>query len=185
MPSRARTTVAIGGYFAAPLPVAFVVAIAIACSPATRQDSTQQATRLPGACSEANTPESIRCGKLSVLENRAKPEGRRIELNVVVIKPATLAVQLDPVFFIAGGPSSPITAVAPDFAKYFTTRDRDLVLVDQRGTKGSAFLYCQELDEPADVLMPRFHMPAVESCRDRLAQQADLTQYQRLPPSRI
>jgi hypothetical protein len=75
--------------------------------------------------------------------------------------------------------------VAPDFAKYFTTRDRDLVLVDQRGTKGSAFLYCQELDEPADVLMPRFHMPAVESCRDRLAQQADLTQYQRLPPSRI
>jgi pimeloyl-ACP methyl ester carboxylesterase len=122
----------------------------------------------------------MRCGRLSVPENRLKPGQRQIELNVVVVRATTSPAQPDPLFFIVGGPGGDATRTAPDFAQHFTPRNRDIVLVDQRGTKGSAFLYCQELDLPADALMPRFHAPAVEVCRDRLEQKADLTQYSTL-----
>jgi pimeloyl-ACP methyl ester carboxylesterase len=84
-------------------------------------------------------------GRLSVPENRARPGGRRIELKVVVVRATVTPAQPDPVFFIAGGPGGDVTSAAPDFAKNLTPRSRDIVFMDQRGTRGSAFLYCQEL----------------------------------------
>ena len=70
--------------------------------------------------------------------------------------------------------------MAPIWAGLSFERHRDLVFVDQRGTRGSGSLYCEDLDDPTDIMMPRFHLPAVEACRDRLARQADLTKYSTL-----
>jgi hypothetical protein len=80
----------------------------------------------------------------------------------------------DPIFFFAGGPSNQATSTAPIWAGLAFERYRDMVLVDRRGTRGSGSLYCEDLDDPADVMMPRYHLPAVEACRDRLSRQADV-----------
>jgi pimeloyl-ACP methyl ester carboxylesterase len=79
------------------------------------------------------------CGGLEVPENRMDPTGRMIRLNVVVIPAASEHPAADPVFFLAGGPGGAATenwAYAPQTFPAIH-QDRDIVLVDQRGTGGS------------------------------------------------
>src|ERR1700678_3973061 len=54
--------------------------------------------RLPGVFSE------VRCGTLSVPEDRLKPQGKAISLNVAVVPAVSGAPKPDPVFILAGGP---------------------------------------------------------------------------------
>jgi pimeloyl-ACP methyl ester carboxylesterase len=115
-----------------------------------------------------------------VPEDRSKPGGRRIELNVVVLPASATPRQPDPIFLFAGGPSGQATPGAPFYAGLPFDRNRDIVFVDQRGTRGSGSLYCEDLDDPPDLTMPRFHLPAVERSRDQLVRRADLTKYSTL-----
>jgi len=86
-----------------------------------------------------------RCGRLAVLENPADPRGRRIELRVAVVPAVSTRKRPDPLFVLAGGPGMAATdfyaSVAPVFEPI--RRDRDIVLVDQRGTGGSNALNCE------------------------------------------
>lgn len=85
-----------------------------------------------------------RCGRLRVPENPARPAARRIALAVAVVPAISTARRPDPLFVLAGGPGEAATtfyaSVAPAFA--LIRRDRDIVLVDQRGTGGSNALRC-------------------------------------------
>jgi len=89
------------------------------------------------------------CGTFSVPENPAAPEGRQIELNVMLLPATSAVVKPDPVFFLAGGPGqSAVDAGAFVFSRMSELRrERDVVLVDQRGTGRSNGLNC-ELSEP-------------------------------------
>jgi pimeloyl-ACP methyl ester carboxylesterase len=86
-----------------------------------------------------------RCGQLAVAENPADPHGRRIELRVAVVPAVSTRKRADPLFVLAGGPGMAATdfyaSVAPVFEPI--RRDRDIVLVDQRGTGGSNALNCE------------------------------------------
>jgi pimeloyl-ACP methyl ester carboxylesterase len=99
---------------------------------------------------------------------------------VIVVPASAMPRHPDPIFFFQGGPSNQATLAVPLFAELPFERNRDFVFIDQRGTRGSGSLYCEDLDDPADVMMPRFHLPAVEACRDRLSRQANLTKYSTL-----
>lgn len=94
---------------------------------------------------------AARCGWLEVAENRAEPAGRRIRLHVAVIPALRLQPAADPLFVLSGGPgqaaSDFYTAISAAFAR--VRRDRDIVLVDQRGTGRSNRLDCA-FDEDAD-----------------------------------
>lgn len=89
------------------------------------------------------------CGRLPVPENPARPQGRRIDLAVAVVRAVSSDKRPDPLFVLAGGPGmgaiSFYTSVAPAFAPI--RRDRDIVLVDQRGTGGSNALDCALSDQ--------------------------------------
>src|SRR5205085_5078458 len=77
-----------------------------------------------------------RCGSLAVFENRALGAGRRISLKVVVL-PARVARarQPDPIFLLTGGPGLGVATMAWTADLLGRARDeRDVVLVDQRGT---------------------------------------------------
>lgn len=79
------------------------------------------------------------CGTLRVAEDPARPGGRTLELNVVVVPASSVDPAPDPVFFLAGGPGGAATeswATAPQTFEG-VHRDRDIVLVDQRGTGSS------------------------------------------------
>src|SRR3546814_7356536 len=121
---------------------------------------------------------------LSVAENPAEPEARRIELNIAWL-PADEDgdLQPDPVFLLAGGPGQSETASYPAVASAFkdVRNQRGVVLVDQRGTGKSNPLQCEGLadeDMPADeAAMLEAMRKAVERWRDELSQRADLHFY--------
>ncbi|MGE5625517.1 MAG: alpha/beta hydrolase [Bacillota bacterium] len=94
-----------------------------------------------------------RCTSLTVPENRAHPEGRKINLHIAVLKARASEAKTDPLFFIAGGPGQASTeAFVQEAGAFDTLRDsRDIVLVDQRGTGGSNRLDCPAPPAGADV----------------------------------
>jgi len=94
------------------------------------------APRLPSIAAE--------CGRLGVPENPEVPEGRAIELFVARVPSLRADPLPDPLVVIAGGPGQ-------SAARFYVTgsaafegirRERDIVIVDQRGTGDSALLAC-------------------------------------------
>ncbi|HQW80854.1 MAG TPA: alpha/beta fold hydrolase [Pseudomonadota bacterium] len=89
------------------------------------------------------------CTTLSVAENPAAPEGRKINLRVALVPAKTASPEPDPVFYLAGGPgqsaldSFPI--IAPGFERM--REKRHIILIDQRGTGGSNKLICKGEDD--------------------------------------
>ena len=80
-----------------------------------------------------------------------------------------------------GGPGEDAIGSAADYAAQFAPlrKDRDILLVDQRGTGESAALHC-DLFSPeaaADSLRDVFPPAAVGKCKHRLEATADLTRY--------
>jgi pimeloyl-ACP methyl ester carboxylesterase len=82
---------------------------------------------------------------------------------------------------LMGGPGEEAIAAAADFAIMFASlrNDRDILLVDQRGTGRSAILACKLYSDadPSTALRDLFPIAAVERCRQQLTARADLTQY--------
>ncbi len=84
------------------------------------------------------------CGRLAVPENPALPEGRTVELFVAVIASQSRNPAPDAFTFLAGGPGQAATTAYVDLSHAFSSirRERDIVLVDQRGTGKSGALEC-------------------------------------------
>ena len=99
--------------------------------------------------SERLTLIQAECGRLSVPEDPAAPRGRRIGLRVAVVPAVSTHKRPDPLFVLAGGPGMAATAFYASVAPVFgpIRRDRDIVLVDQRGTGGSNALDCESSEE--------------------------------------
>lgn len=131
------------------------------------------------------TDRPVDCGELLVPEVRGDPDTRTIRVAFAIVR-APEPAQPDPVVFLMGGPSYP--AIDPfstlfyfDDAPY--VEDRDLILVDFRGTVSSdPFLSCPEFGQLEVDTWPE--RPTVEeffqanrACRDRLAEVADLRHY--------
>jgi pimeloyl-ACP methyl ester carboxylesterase len=133
------------------------------------------------SCRFADLTRAARCGTLSVPENPDKPGGRRLSISVVVI-PATHAPALpDPIVVLQGGPGEDTIGSAGFYAERFAPLldDRDLLLVDQRGTGKSGALPCTlySAGDPGASLRDMFPVAAVKRCAARLETRADLTQY--------
>ena len=129
-------------------------------------------------CPVPGVSETLRCGTLEVLENRAAPRGRRIGLRIIVVPAKEPAVGAAPLFHLEGGPGVAATGAAPlyagDLQEY--RRRRAVVLVDRRGTGGSNGLRCT-WDEMRSRLEKMYSHDDVVDCRKRLEARADLTQY--------
>ena len=110
---------------------------------------------------------AARCGEYRVQENRDDRQSKELQLHVAVIPALRLKPAADPLFILSGGPGQAASdfylSVAPAFARI--RRDRDLVLVDQRGTGRSNRLDC-ELPDDSDftVLDPQKLQARVRDC---------------------
>jgi len=122
--------------------------------------------------------ETLLAATLLVPEDRAKPDGRKISLHIVVVPALTDGTKDAPLFDIAGGPGLSATSAAAFYAADSTgyRATRDIVLIDQRGTGKSNPLRCTEL-EAASKFGNMYDPAAVRRCRDELEKIADLTQY--------
>lgn len=113
---------------------------------ACRARTSAQAPRLTlSPCRVERLDADARCGHYEVFENRTAQKGRKLSLNVVLLPAFVQPASPDPVFLLAGGPGQSIVQAAPQLG--FTARlrrQRDVVLVDQRGTGGSNALACED-----------------------------------------
>jgi pimeloyl-ACP methyl ester carboxylesterase len=92
---------------------------------------------------------SADCGVLEVPENPQEPHGRMIGLRVARVAAINRRKQADPLFVLAGGPGQAASAFYASVAAAFERiqRERDIVLLDQRGTGASNPLECPEGEE--------------------------------------
>lgn len=130
-------------------------------------------------CRIGGVDEELLCGKLTVFENRKTRTGRTIDLNVVVLPAFDQKHKGDPLFDLAGGPGAASTDAADFYAgpgKEYR-QQRDVVLVDQRGTGQSNRLSIPQEKTPQHYLSEMYPVDYVREMRHALEQRADLTQY--------
>ncbi len=150
----------------------------------------------PGPCPtkqvDPNVAEVLsgaRCGVLIVPENRTVSGGRTIRNSVAIVPAASPTPAPDPIVYVHGGPgSSAILEAGELVAVANMNRDRDLILMSQRGNLHSEpDLTCRAvdrfnaravslgLDSPKTK---RLRRQATRTCRrDALEQGADLAAY--------
>ncbi len=121
---------------------AFLIALGLmAASPAAA------ATYQKAPCSVAVVAgENIECGKLTVPENRNKPNGRTIDLAVEIFKSRSATPAADPVIFLPGGPGGSAARQKSGVNNPFLD-DRDYILLEPRGAKFSSVdLECPKIN---------------------------------------
>jgi pimeloyl-ACP methyl ester carboxylesterase len=119
------------------------------------------------------------CGVLRVPENPAKPGGRTIGLYVARVPAINREKRRDPLFVLAGGPGMAATTfyttVAPVFER--VRRDRDIVLVDQRGTGRSNPLNCALSDDLVAQATDAEILAETQRCLKEASAHADVAYY--------
>jgi len=117
------------------------------------------------------------CATLRVPENAGAPQGRQLDLFVAKVPAISGNKAQDPLVLIAGGPGMGGSDMYPGVAQAFgrIRRDRDLIIIDQRGTGRSNPLNCAS----SDVLQGDQDALVADSqrCLETLGTRADLTQY--------
>ena len=133
-------------------------------------------------------PAGVRCGYLTVLENRAKPDGRRIRIFVMRAPAVSATPKHDPVVYLSGGPGGAGSFEVASLVKKGLNAEREIIFVDQRGThRADPLLRCPGWEQ---FLFDSVSVPfaaesstaadaaALRECRDRLAANGvDLASY--------
>lgn len=120
------------------------------------------------------------CGTFTTPENPDDPAGRKIDLFVARVPAISFNKKPDPLFLIAGGPGTSAVDLYTSSSGPFDRirRERDIILVDQRGTGRSHRLDC---DYGSDNLFERVEDVHVREdnikCRDELSKKSDLRYY--------
>ena len=110
-----------------------------------------------------------RCGTLTVWEDRDAARGRTLDLSVLVLEATGPEPRPDPIYVLTGGPGSAATGSAGGWVQSPFRADRDIVMMDQRGTGESNVLLCLHPDDaPVDVFLgPLFDTGLLDSVRGR------------------
>ena len=156
--------------------IALIIAAMVAAQPGSTGRAWPAALR---ECTVDAVAERVRCATVRVAESAHLPQGRQIDVRVIVLPAHTNTPALDPVLPLAGGPGQGAATLAPLFARQlaWARATRDLVLVDQRGTGQSNGLHCAAPAALHDLMGRLFDRARVTACRDELSRRADLTQY--------
>ena len=123
---------------------------------------------------------AAQCASVEVAEDHDHPDGRRITLALALIPARRPVAIADPVVFLAGGPGQSAIESYYTIAQALERlrNDRDILLIDQRGTGGSNALHCEMPDaaglaEPSDAQLRAI----AEDCLAALGERADVRHY--------
>ncbi len=119
------------------------------------------------------------CGTLIVPEDRTQADSPMIELQVAIISSTHSNPEPDPIVILQGGPGASAIESIESWAFMFrNTINRDLIVLDQRGTGYSQpALNCPELEEPyyelyelnlSSVEESQRLVQMLQECHDRL-----------------
>ncbi len=126
--------------------------------------------------------EEVIFGTYEVMENRNVRKGAKIRLNFIILPARTNNPAPDPIFAFHGGPGVGAATSPEGFARYCDRArwDREVVLIDQRGTGLSNRLHCERIGDPnlaQTYLQDMFPEDFVKNCRKKLQKNANLRYY--------
>ena len=152
------------------------LAFVAACGADARQSAVPDQPGPVAACDIAGLGPA-RCATVPVRESA--DSSRTLDLRVVVLPAQSISPLPDPLLPLAGGPGQGAASLAATFGQRFAPyRDqRDIVLVDQRGTGQSNGLRCDAPMATAELMGTLFDHARLSGCRDDLQRTSDLTQY--------
>lgn len=131
-------------------------------------------------CGRSELPNDALCGKYEVFEDRKAKTGRKIALNLLLLPALSEKAAPDPLFYLAGGPGGAATTYATAWFMTRLRRERDVVLIDQRGTGQSNPLQCNLNGDRSDMrgyFTEFYSEAALINCRTELEKVANLTLY--------
>ncbi len=111
-----------------------------------------------------------RCGWLTRPENPEAPEGTQIRLRVAVVPALSPNPRPDALTVINGGPGGSSIDMYADMAATFSAirRERDILIIDQRGTGASNPLDCPRLESAGMDESESVIREAARACLDSL-----------------
>ena len=155
----------------------FALTLLASCSPRDLNAVSESSITLEDCALSSPSGEQVdaRCGTLMIPEDRSDPGGRQIELHVAVIPAIKRNPEPDALFMLAGGPGQSAIEAFPVIVALMPQihEDRDIVLVDQRGTGESNPLRC--LSPEDESLDDEQVLAKLKSCPETL--DADLRFY--------
>ena len=172
------------------LGIALAASFAAAAAVARANSGAARATAAPAEAALTFAPCQIEdlagiavytaeCTDFDVPENPAKPNERHIKLRVARVPAINRRKEPDPLFLLAGGPGMGATTLygnaAPAFARIH--RNRDIVLVDQRGTGNSNPLNCAIDDVELMSASTTTLRTENRRCLETLSKHADVAYY--------
>ncbi|EGT3628339.1 alpha/beta fold hydrolase [Morganella morganii] len=97
-------------------------------------------------CYVEGVSDRLNCGFVTVPENPNKPDGKQIQVHYVVLPAVKNANHEEALLAIAGGPGQSAIENAAGFDAMLSKvrQQRDILLIDQRGTGRSNLLTCNE-----------------------------------------
>ncbi|MCI0714464.1 MAG: alpha/beta hydrolase [Chloroflexi bacterium] len=129
--------------------IAILTIAALAIPLAHAQDNTGSTPTFEETDCFEDLPDFYRCGFVTVPELHAEPDGATIRLAVAIIPSFSDTPAADPFVMAQGGPGGSTIEVFSQFETAgeldFILFDRDIVLIEQRGTRFSEpYLFCHE-----------------------------------------
>lgn len=108
----------------------------------------------------------VRCGYVTLPQDYADPAGSKVGIYFTQIQSRGAAPQPDPLVYLVGGPGSSGTQLLQvSFDKYLRAfaGDRDIIVIDQRGTgMSNPPLYCREALIRLDEILQSHHADYAE-----------------------
>lgn len=147
---------------------------------ACKQDQSPRLTQ--ETCYLQQLGEEVICGTFVVKEDNGGMSDREIVLRFIILPSRNADKAPDPVFVFDGGPGAGAADRVDLWAIKFEKlrQDRDLVLVDIRGTGDSNPLYCPpigDVNRAQTYLTDMYPENYVKNCRQLLEEKADLRYY--------
>ena len=141
----------------------------------TPKESDQSSCYLDGLS------EQLTCGYITVPENANKPDGKQIQIHYAVLPAIKSSGHSEALLAIAGGPGQSAMDNATFFNRTFSKvrQQRDILLIDQRGTGRSNILNCEAEGAESALAINEADFDTTketQTCLDNLSD-SDVTQY--------
>ena len=119
-----------------PIAIAFLVASLLAVDFTVAQSQLLETASIVDKKTKETAQGNVTSGKFRAFENRETNSGRIIHLDFVVLHATDDNPKPDPFLFFFGGPGQAAAEFSDRFTNHWIRKDRDIVLISQRGTGG-------------------------------------------------
>ncbi|MGM0525253.1 MAG: alpha/beta hydrolase [Pseudomonadota bacterium] len=150
------------------LPMTLLLSLVAKATPSNLTEPSSDSCFIDGV------QEQLICGYVPVPENYQQPDAKQIKIHYAILPAISEGAKPDPLLILAGGPGQAATELAPMISRIFDAvrKQRDIVLIDQRGAGKSNPLEC-DISHADELIQSDEEQDLTETARQCLAKFSD------------